>query len=272
MNHESDRLVIVDIDARGVATVTLNRPAVNNAYNAEFVAALGDAFSTLSDTPGLRVVVIRGNGPHFQAGADLNWLREVGAMNEQDNLAASTKTASLVRALDDFPLPTIALIHGACIGGGTGIACACDIVLASEDAIFAVSEARWGAIASIIFPHLNAAIGVRNVRRYAITGERFSADKAQEIGLVHEVVPVGELDTHASPIIDNILKCGPDAVSASKFWSQRAGERLDDEMFRSLVEIHANTRQSEQAHEGFTSFIEKRDASWYPPSNSKNDS
>ena len=264
MTDNSEPMVLVNIDERGVATVTLNRPKVNNAYNAEFVSALGHTFSSLHDTQGLRMVVIRANGSHFQAGADLKWLREVGAMNEQDNLVTSTKTASLVRSLDDFPFPTMALIHGACIGGGTGIACACDIVLASEDAMFAITEARWGAIASIIFPHLNAAIGVRNVRRYAVTGEKFNARKAQEIGLVHEVVPVGELDACAAPIIENILLCGPNAVSASKFWSQRAGERLDDEMFKDLIAVHAATRQSEEAHEGFSSFIEKREASWYP--------
>lgn len=272
MTTESDSLVLVTIDARGVAAVTLNRPKVNNAYNAELVSALGEVFASLQNNPALRLVVIRGNGPHFQAGADLNWLREVGAMDEQDNLATSTATATLVRALDDFPIPTMALIHGACIGGGTGIACACDIVLASEDAVFAITEARWGAIASIIFPHLNAAIGVRNVRRYALTGEKFNAEKAQTMGLVHEVVPVGELDARAAPIIDNILRCGPNAVSASKYWSQRAGERLDDEMFQNLIEVHANTRQTAEAHEGFTSFIEKRDASWYRPDDTEIDS
>lgn len=266
MTVKDNSLVLFDKDARGVATVTLNRPHVNNAYNAELASALGETFSALENDLDIRVVVIRGNGPHFQAGADLNWLRDVGAMNEKDNLATSTRTASLVRALDDFPVPTVALIHGACIGGGTGIACACDIVIASEDAVFAITEARWGALASIIFPHLNAAIGVRNVRRYAITGEKFSASKAREIGLVHEVAPVGELDAIAQPIIENILRCGPEAVKASKYWSKRSGERLDDELFETLIEVHATKRQSEEAREGFTSFIEKRDAAWYDPS------
>ncbi len=193
-------------------------------------------------------------------------------MDERDNLATSTKTASLVRTLDDFPIPTMALIHGACIGGGTGIACACDIVLASEDAVFAITEARWGAIASIIFPQLNAAIGVRNVRRYAVTGEKFNAAKAQTMGLIHEVVPVGELDARAALIIDDILRCGPNAVSASKFWCRQAGERFDEDMFQQLVEVHAITRQSKEAHEGFSSFIEKREAAWYQGSTINRDS
>jgi len=261
----NDSLVLVDTDSRGVATVTLNRPEVNNAYNAELVQALGDVFDELGKDASVRIVVIRGNGPHFQAGADLKWLRQVGTLNAKENLTTSYRTASLVRTLDEFPVPTIALIHGACIGGGTGIACACDLVIASDDATFAISEARWGAIASIILPQLNAAIGVRNVRRYAITCEKFGAIKAQTMGLVHEIAPLGKLDEVAEPLIDAILKCGPKAVSATKYWSQRAGERLDDEMFDMLVDVHANCRQSEEASEGFASFIEKRDASWYVP-------
>ena len=183
-------LVQLEIDVQGVASVSLNRPEVNNAYNAELVQALTDTFETIARDASVRVVVIRGNGPHFQAGADLKWLREVGEMDEQRNLDTSYRTANLVRQLDAFPVPTIALVHGACIGGGTGIVCACDIVLASEDAIFSISEARWGAIASIIFPQLNAAIGVRNVRRFALKFERFDAKKALQIGLIHELVEV----------------------------------------------------------------------------------
>lgn len=256
-------LVQLEIDARGVASVNLNRPEVNNAYNAELVLALTDTFETIARDASIRAVVIRGNGPHFQAGADLKWLRAVGEMDEQENLDTSYRTAELVRQLDAFPVPTIALVHGACIGGGTGIICACDIVLASEDAFFSISEARWGAIASIIFPQLNAAIGVRNVRRFALTCERFDARKAHEIGLVHEVVAVGGLDKALEPIVDGILKSGPKAVSASKHWCKEAGESLNDELFDTLVNVHAECRQSEEAKEGFTSFLEKRDASWY---------
>ena len=257
-------LVQLEIDARGVANVNLNRPERNNAYNAELVQALAETFETIGRDAGVRVVVIRGNGPHFQAGADLKWLREVGAMDEQQNLQTSYRTADLVRKLDAFPVPTIALVHGACIGGGTGIVCACDVVLASDDAVFSISEARWGAIASIIFPQLNAAIGVRNVRRYALTCERFDANKAQQIGLVHEVVPTGGLDEAVVQIIESILQNGPKAVSASKHWCKEAGEELTDDLFETLVKVHAECRQSQEAHEGFTSFLEKRTASWAP--------
>ncbi|MEM7467439.1 MAG: enoyl-CoA hydratase-related protein [Pseudomonadota bacterium] len=263
MTKSTANVVEVSHDDRGVARVSLNRPAVNNAYNAELVSALAETFAELAMNEDLRVVLISGNGPNFQAGADLKWLREIGKMAPDENIATSLRTASLVRDLDAFPIPTIALIHGACIGGGTGIACACDIVLASEDAFFSISEARWGAIASIIFPQLNAAIGVRNVRRFALTCERFDAHKAKDIGLVHEVVPCGALEAKAALIVDNILQNGPMAMKASKHWAKHAGESLNDELFKQLVKVHAETRQTQEALEGFTSFIEKRDASWY---------
>lgn len=259
-------LVIVEQDERGVATITLNRPHRNNAYNAALIAALNNSFARLAETDNLRVVVIRGNGPHFQAGADLSWLREVGQMTPEENLQASYQTANLVRALDAFSVPTIAQIHGACIGGGTGIACACDIVIASEEARFAISEARWGAIASIIFPQLNAAIGTRNVRRYALTCEQFDARKAMQMGLVHEVVSAEQLEQTTEIIINKILSNGPTAVRASKHWIKEAGDRFSEESFHALVKVHADTRQSDEAQEGFSSFLEKRPASWIPKS------
>ena len=262
MNDEP--LVLVEQDGRGVATVTLNRPARNNAYNAELVEALSKTFQRLAKLNALRVVVIRGNGRHFQAGADLTWLREVGRMTPEENLQTSYRTAELVRTLDEFAVPTIAQVHGACIGGGTGIACACDIVIASEDAIFAISEARWGAIASIIFPQLNAAIGVRNVRRYALSCEQFDAHKAMQMGLVHEVVSADALEQTTQSVVDNILNNGPQAIRDSKQWIKKAGDKLTEESFHALVKVHADTRQSDEAAEGFASFSEKRPASWSP--------
>lgn len=261
----SDAVVLCDIDERGVATVTLNRPAVNNAYNAEVVAALLETFGTLREDESLRAVVIRGNGPHFQAGADLQWLDEIGRMDAAANLATSTRTAAAVRGLNEMPVPVIALVHGACIGGGTGIIAAADVVIASSDAIFAISEARWGVFASIIFPQLNAAIGARQVRRYAVTCERFGADQARALGLVHEVCTPGGLDEAAAPIIDGILRAGPRAVRATKrSVMQCAGQFMDERQFEELVQLHADVRQTAEAREGFTSFREKRDPDWYP--------
>jgi methylglutaconyl-CoA hydratase len=261
----TDKTVLCSVDARGVATVTLNRPDKNNAYNAELVAALLETFGALAGDERVRIVVVRGNGRHFQAGADLKWLREIATKDQATNLETSRRTAAVVRGLNEFKVPTIALIHGSCIGGGTGVASACDIVIASSDAKFAISEARWGVFASVIFPQLNAAIGERNVRRYAVTCERFDAYEARRIGLVHEVCEPGKLDEAAKPIIEGILMAAPDAVAQTKRGVMRcAGSIMSEELFEELVASHAAIRQSREAAEGFASFVEKRDPSWYP--------
>lgn len=257
--------VLCDLDARGVATVTLNRPTVNNAYDEALLAALLATVRKLAVENAVRVLVVRGNGPHFQAGADLTWLREVAARDTAANLAASRLTAEAMRALNQLPKPTIALVHGACVGGGTGLASSCDIVIAERTASFAVSEARWGMAATIIFPQLVAAIGIRNVRRYALTCERFDAVTARAIGLVHDVCEPGGLDTAAASVIDALLAVAPDAIALSKRSAmQVAGALVNDAVFERLVAEHAAKRQSAEAAEGLASFAEKRPAAWNP--------
>ena len=258
-------VVLTEKDRRGVATVRLNRPAVNNAYNRDVIDGLIDAVGRLAAGADVRVIVIRGKGRHFQAGADLNWLTEVSGLDEARNIEASRKTADAVRFLDACPKPTVALIHGGCFGGGTGIAAACDIVIASADAQFSIAEVRWGLAAGIIIPQLAAAMGPRNVRRYAITGERFDAERARALGLVHEVCPEGGLDAAAAPLIEHILRNGPAAVAETKrilFDVARLG--VDDELADRLSRGHGRLRMSEEAAEGLASFREKRQAAWYP--------
>jgi len=258
-------VVLTEIDARGVATVTLNRPEVNNAYNGEMIQALLDGGARLAADDGVRVIVLRGNGRHFQAGADLNWITEVSARSEEDNIAVSQRTTDAVRFLDICPKPTIALVHGGCFGGGTGIIAACDIVIASMDAIFSIAEVRWGLHAGPILPQLGAAMGVRNLRRYAITGERFGAMRALELGLVSEVCDEGKLDEAAGPIIDAILKNGPKGIADTKrIIVESAGLAIDDGTAAELARDHARKRLTDEAREGLASFREKREASWYP--------
>ena len=261
----SGDLVLTSVDARGVATVTLNRPEVNNAYNREMIQGLLAAFGKLGADPKVRVVVIRGNGRHFQAGADLKWIKGARDASFEENLAVSMDTTNAVRGLNEFPKPVIALIHGGCFGGGTGMVSACDVVIASEDAIFAITEARWGLMAAPIFPQLNARMGVKNVRRYALSCERFDAKRAQELGLVDEVCPTGELDAAAAPIIDAMLMSAPDAIATSKHSIlECAGLIIDDARARELAEVHARKRMTPEAREGLDSFIEKRNPAWYP--------
>lgn len=261
----SENIVEINIDERGVAEVILNRPQRNNAYNGEMISELIKSFTALYENKDVRVVILKGNGKHFQGGADLEWLKEIGKLDEKENIEVSRRTASAIRGLIEFPKPTIALIHGGCFGGGTGIAAAADIVIASEDAIFSIAEAKWGVMAGIIIPHLNATIGVRNVRRYALTCERFDANQAKDMGLVHEICKTGELEKAVKPIIENLLSCAPIALEMTKRRSLIESDLiLSEEKFNELVIEHSQKRMTEEATEGLNSFLEKRAASWYP--------
>ena len=257
--------VLWSVDRRGVATVTLNRPEVNNAYNDRLLAGLHAAMDALRDEDSLRMVVIKGNGRHFQAGADLAWISGVARQGPAENEAASRLTAEAMRRLDTCPVPTLALIQGGCFGGGTGLAASCDVVIASEDAIFSIAETRWGLMAGIILPQLCHAIGVRQVRRYALTGERFGAHEARRLGLVHEVCPNGRLEEAGNRIVEAVLMNAPGATSATKMRTLASARALvDDTEMRDLVDEHARTRQQDEAAEGLASFREKRRPGWYP--------
>jgi methylglutaconyl-CoA hydratase len=262
-NAENTSAVLLEVDQRKVATVTLNRPAVNNAYDGEFIQAMLGGLDALEKVVGLRVVVIKSNGKHFQAGADLKWLNAVRGSSPQDNLKASRATADAVQRLNVAPVPTVALVQGACFGGGTGILAACDVVVAADDAIFSIAEVRWGLTPSIIIPQLNDAIGVRQVRRYALTGERFDAAEAKRIGLVHEIVPRAELEAAGARLVDQLLQNGTDAIAKTKMVAlDSAWGGTDAKKFDRLVEIHSTKRQSAEAGEGLLSFAQKRPAAW----------
>ncbi|MGE3840634.1 MAG: enoyl-CoA hydratase-related protein [Vicinamibacterales bacterium] len=261
----SNQTVLWEIDGRGVATVRFNRPEVNNAYNGDMLDGLRAAFEVFADRSAVRVVVLRGNGRHFQAGADLRWLTEVRGGDESANVAGSRRTAEAVRDLTLFPKPVLALVHGACHGGGVGVIAACDVAIASEDAVFSIPEVRWGLAADIIVPQLNAAIGARQVRRFAMTCERFGAATAKAIGLVHDVCPVGQLDAAATPVIEGLLHASPEALAQTKRTIlEEAGLRFEPARFDFLVRAHAAKRMSAEAGEGLASFAERREPAWYP--------
>ena len=261
----SDPVVLLDVDRRGVAPVTLNRPAVNNAYNDDLIQALIDGTAKCAKDDSVRIIVIRGNGRHFQAGADLRWLKEIGALSPEENVIVSRRTATAIKGLTEILKPTVALVQGGCFGGGTGIAAACDIVIASEDSLFGITETRWGVMAGIIVPHLNAAIGPRNTRRFALSCEQFDSATAKELGLVHHVCPTGELDKAAEPVINSLLMTAPEATAQTKQVTlEDAGLLLSEELFDRLVTQHAAKRQTHEAIEGLASFVEKRAPTWYP--------
>jgi methylglutaconyl-CoA hydratase len=255
--------VLWSVDTRGVGRVTLNRPEVNNAYDESVIAGLAAALDALAAIAGLRAVVIAGNGRHFQAGADLKWIDAVRRASAQENLRVSRNTAAAIRRLNASPAPTVALVQGGCFGGGTGLVAACDVVIAADDAVFSVAEVRWGLTAAIIIPQLNDAIGVRQVRRYALTGERFDAHEARRIGLVHEVVPLAELEPAGERLVGRLLENAPRAIAETKALALASAFGHPDEVtFEALVESHAAKRQTAEAAEGLASFSEKRAARW----------
>jgi len=261
----SEAPVLWSCDARGVGTVTINRPERNNAYNGALLQGLHDAMDALGKETGLRAVVIKGNGKHFQAGADLIWLNETRAGTPQHNFDASNVTTMAIDRLNHLGVVTIALVQGFCVGGGTGLLAACDVVIASEDAQFAISEARWGVTAAVIVPHLVDAIGARQVRRYALTCERFDAATAMRLGLVHEVVARDQLDAKGEEVLAALLECAPVAIAETKALAlQYAHGDMPADALNRLIQSHSDKRQSDEAGEGLKSFAEKRPAAWSP--------
>jgi methylglutaconyl-CoA hydratase len=259
-------IVLSEIDRRGVASVTLNRPEVHNAYDGALIDALLETLAALAAEPRVRLLVLRGNGRHFQAGADLTWLKQMAGAPLEDNLAFSRKTTEAMRGLNEFPAPTIALVHGACYGGGVGMLASCDVRIATETGSFALSEVRWGVIPAPIVPQLCGAMGVAALRRYGITGERFDAREAHRIGLVHEVCGEDGLDRAAAPVIDAILQSAPQAVRATKrLVLAEAGLALSEQELEALAAQAAIRRASPEAAEGLASFREKRAAAWHRP-------
>lgn len=258
-----DPIILSAIDGRGVATVTLNRPAIHNAYNGALIDELTAALGALASDSNLRALVLRANGKNFSAGADLGWLRRAADFTPAENLDFSLRTTRAVKALAELRVPTVASVHGACFGGGVGLVAACDIALASDDASFALTEVRVGVLPAPIAPALDAAIGTRQVRRYALTAERFDAAEARRIGLIHEVVGRDALEGRAGEIVAALLLGGPQALVETKaLIFAVAALGLDDRQVESLARWAARIRASDEAREGLGAFLGKRAPEW----------
>src|SRR3979411_1281823 len=201
----------------------------------------------LGKKPNLRVVVLKGNGKHFQAGADLKWINGVRPKSAEENEAVSRATFEAVRGRMTLPIPTGALVQGGCFGGGTGVIAACDVVIAADNAVFAITEVRWGLTAAIIIPQLCDAIGVRQVRRYALTGERFGAQEARRIGLAHEVVPLADLEAAGGKVGEQLRAHAPEALAETKALAMESsfgGMSIEHAAYARLVRMHAANRQT----------------------------
>ncbi|MGH6990086.1 MAG: enoyl-CoA hydratase/isomerase family protein, partial [Stellaceae bacterium] len=255
--------VIVDTDARGVATVTLNRPEIHNAFDDALIGEMAAAFNALAADAAVRVLVLTGAGKSFSAGADLNWMKRVAGYSHAENLADAMALAQMLRRLNEFPRPTLARVNGSCFAGSTGLIACCDIVIASAEAKFAVNEVRLGLIPATIAPYVLAAIGARQARRLFLTAERLSADEARRIGLVHEVVPREELDAATEKCLAMLLEGATGAqANAKRLITAVANRPVDESLMQLTASGIADARASTEGREGVTAFLQKRKAAW----------
>ncbi|MFQ5534490.1 MAG: enoyl-CoA hydratase-related protein [Sphingomonadales bacterium] len=259
-----DELVKLDIDGRGVATLTLNRPEVHNAFNDAVITRLSEIFAALKDDGNVRVVVVRASGKSFSAGADAKWMRSAAGYSKDRNMADAMRMGEMLRLFNFLPKPTIALVQGAALGGGVGLVSCCDIVIASRNAKFGLTEVRLGLTPATISPYVVAAIGSRHARRYFVTGERFDAETACEIGLVHEVADDhNALDEAGERIIGACLAGAPGAIAdAKRLQFTVAGRPVDDELMVDTARYIAEGRASAEGKEGLAAFLEKRRPGW----------
>ena len=254
----------LDIERKGtVATIWMDRPEVFNAFDERLIAELDAACAELDGDAGVRVVVLGGRGRHFSAGADLNWMRRAAASTEQENLADSRRFAAMLRRLAGLSKPSIARVQGAALGGGTGLAAACDMAIAADDASFATSEVKFGIIPAVISPYVLRAIGPRHALRYFQSAERFGAAEAKAMGLVGEVVVLDELDAAVDRLVQALLACGPQAqIAAKQLIAALAGRPIDDAVAEETAGRIARQRATEEAREGFAAFFDKRSPAW----------
>lgn len=246
-----------------VATVTLNRPELHNAFDEGMIAELSAAFDALSRRPELRLVRLAAAGASFSAGADLDWMRRMAANSEAENRADAERLARMLDLLARLPKPTVALVQGAVYGGGIGLIAACDIVLAAEEARFSLSEVRLGLVPAVISPYVIGAVGPRWARRLFLTGERFDTELAVRIGLVHEAVPAARLDARAGEIADLLREGAPKAQAEAKaLVAQVAGDGADEFLIGHTSALIARMRAAPEGREGVAAFLEKRKPSW----------
>jgi len=246
-----------------IATVTLNRPAIHNAFDETLIAKLTQTFVELDDERDVRVVVLAGAGRSFCAGADLNWMRRMAAFDHDENLRDATALAAMLRALYALSKPTIARVHGAAYGGGVGLIAACDIAIAVPEATFALTEAKLGLIPATIGPYVIEAIGARQARRYFLTAERFAAAEALRIGLLHELVELPQLDARIDDIIGALRAAGPFAQLECKALIRGVAHRpIDADVISGTAGHIAAVRASPEGKEGVAAFLGKRTPAW----------
>ena len=255
--------VITQIDSRGVAQVTLNNPDKHNAFDDQMIIELTNAFNALAVNANVRIMLLKSEGKSFSAGADLNWMKRMASYSYQQNLNDAYALAAMLKALHQMPMPTIAKVQGAAFGGAVGLITCCDIAVSSFNASFALSEVKIGLVPSTISPYVIAAIGERHAKRYFMTAERFDANTAVQIDLVHEAVDEQLLDEKVEQLITAILCNGPEAVASAKqlVFAVR-GKSIDSTLIEHTCKAIADIRVSAQGQEGLSAFLDKRKPNW----------
>jgi len=250
-------------DEQGVSRLVITRADVHNAFDDILISELHAALTTLENTGSTRVLVLSSAGNSFSAGADLRWMKKTAGYSRSENQADAEKLAAMLSCLNTFPAPVIARVQGAAFGGGVGLVACCDIAVASTAASFSLSEVRLGLSPATISPFVIDAIGGRQARRYFLTAERFSADTALAIGLVHEVVAPDQLDERVDTLIHALLECGPQAQQQAKRLVHDLQYRVrDDALARETAKRIAAIRVSAEAQEGMKAFLQKRKPPW----------
>ncbi len=252
----------IGVDGK-LATITLNRPDVRNAFNETTIAEITRAFDQLGRDDTVRAIVLAANGPAFCAGADLNWMKKMAGYTHAENNADALQLAEMLRTIYRCPNPVVAKVQGDCYAGGMGLVAACDVIVAVEEASFCLSEVKLGLIPATISPYVIKAMGENAARRYFLTAERFGAQEALRIGFAHEVVKAGALDARVAEIVKALLANSPNAVQQAKVLVREiAGQTVNDALLADTAERIAHIRASEQGREGVQSFLEKRKPNW----------
>jgi methylglutaconyl-CoA hydratase len=254
-------------DARGVMTISLNRPEIRNAFNDVLIQELTHVFESEAGKPEVRIIVLKGEGPVFCAGGDLNWMRRSIDLNYEENLKDTRKLTQMFNLMNECAKPMIGRIQGAAIGGGVGLVSVCDFVIATEATQFSLSEVRLGIVPACIGPFVVAKIGASHARSLFVSAERFGGEKAREIGLVHEIAKdEAALDAAVDRLLGNMLQCGPNAMATAKrlvldlSWPERRSQCNDTLEY--VSKMLADLRISAEGQEGLRAFLEKRKPSW----------
>ncbi|TXT40904.1 MAG: methylglutaconyl-CoA hydratase [Comamonadaceae bacterium] len=256
-------MATLKIETGAVATVTLNRPEVRNAFNDEVIAELTAAFTQLGRDSQVRAIVLAAEGPAFCAGADLNWMRRMADYGHAENLADAAQLAGMLHTIYTCPKPTVARIQGDVYAGGMGLVAACDMAVSVDTANYCLSEVKLGLYPATISPYVIRAMGARAAHRYFLTAERFDAAEALRIGFVHAVTRADQLDDKVGEITQALVNASPNAVAECKaLLHDVAGKEIDSALIARTVEGIANIRASSEGKEGVQSFLQKRKPSW----------